>query len=236
MKCKVYKKNEQVDESEYDYIIYTDGSANNITNRMGGWAFVVLRDGKILMEDSGSEKETTNNRMELMAIINAVSSVAGDGNKSICVYTDSEYCIGVLSQKWSANVNRDLISPYINMVYDLNLRIDFKWVKGHFGNKWNDYVDKKANQEYENLSGEKQIDWKDKNQVKELLKQRAPKYGYGKGAVTLQYLHDSLVDYLRTFYSESNIQTIFDSVDYDEILNTFLDWVSEEKNSIINLK
>ena len=72
-----------------EVIIYTDGSCLGNPGK-GGWAAVIINDGK---EDIifGSEKESTNNRMELTAAINALLKIKQD--KKIKIYTDSKYCL-----------------------------------------------------------------------------------------------------------------------------------------------
>ena len=59
------------------YEIYTDGavSGNGKSNAPGGWAYVILKDGAMIAQDSGGEKGTTNQRMELTAALNACREV-----------------------------------------------------------------------------------------------------------------------------------------------------------------
>jgi ribonuclease HI len=128
--------------------IYTDGSClKNPGN--GGWAAIINEDGEI-KKISGSEKNTTNNRMELLAPINALKQV--DTNTKIEIYTDSQYVkLGITEwiNNWVANnwqtskkknvKNKDL---WIEL-YNLNKSLDIKWnwVKAHAGNLLNDEVD-----------------------------------------------------------------------------------------------
>ena len=67
--------------------IYTDGSCLNNPGD-GGWAAIINYDGEII-KISGSEKNTTNNKMELMAPINALKKI--DKGKKVEIYTDSKY-------------------------------------------------------------------------------------------------------------------------------------------------
>ena len=82
--------------------IYTDGSC--LTNPgNGGWAAIINDDGKI-KKISGSEKDTTNNRMELLAPINALKKM--DASLEINIYTDSQYVkLGITEwiNKWIIN-------------------------------------------------------------------------------------------------------------------------------------
>ena len=128
--------------------IFTDGSClENPGN--GGWAAIINDDGDI-KKISGSEKNTTNNRMELMAPINALKEI--NPNKEIEIYTDSQYVkLGITEwiNKWVVNnwktskkedvKNKDL---WIEL-YDLNKSLDVKWnwVKAHAGNIMNEKVD-----------------------------------------------------------------------------------------------
>ena len=128
--------------------IYTDGSC--LTNPgSGGWAAIINNDGNI-KKISGNEKETTNNRMELLAPINALKEI--DSNSQIIIYTDSQYVKRGITEwinKWINNnwqtskkgnvKNKDL---WIEL-YNLNKSLDVKWnwVKAHAGNPMNEEVD-----------------------------------------------------------------------------------------------
>jgi ribonuclease HI len=128
--------------------IYTDGSClNNPGN--GGWAAIINHDGNVV-KISGSEKKTTNNKMELMAPIKALQKI--DKDEQIEIYTDSKYVkLGITEwiHKWKKNnwqtskkepvKNKDL---WIQL-YDLtsSLKISWIWVKGHAGNTLNEEVD-----------------------------------------------------------------------------------------------
>jgi len=128
--------------------IYTDGSC--LTNPgNGGWAAIIIKEGEN-KEISGSEKDTTNNRMELLAPINALKKMSP--NEQIEIYTDSKYVkLGITEwiNKWVVNnwktskkedvKNKDLW----NELYNLNKSLDIKWnwVKAHAGNKINEKVD-----------------------------------------------------------------------------------------------
>ena len=128
--------------------IYTDGSClNNPGN--GGWAAIINHNGNVV-KISGSEKETTNNKMELMAPIKALQKI--DKDEKIEIYTDSKYVkLGITEwiHKWKKNnwqtskkepvKNKDL---WIQL-YDLtsSFEISWIWVKAHAGNTLNDEVD-----------------------------------------------------------------------------------------------
>jgi ribonuclease HI len=129
-------------------IIFTDGSC--LTNPgNGGWAAIIKQDEKI-RRISGSEKNTTNNRMELLAPINALKQI--NTESPVEIYTDSQYVkLGItewinnwVKNNWQTskkeNVkNKDLwIELYnLNKSFDIN----WNWVKAHAGNKLNEEVD-----------------------------------------------------------------------------------------------
>ena len=133
--------------------IYTDGSClNNPGN--GGWAAIINIDGKV-KKISGSVKDTTNNKMELMAPIKALQEI--EKNQKIEIYTDSQYVrLGITDwiHKWITNSwqtskkepvkNKDL---WIEL-YELTKSFEVKWiwVKAHTGNVLNEEADLLAKQ------------------------------------------------------------------------------------------
>lgn len=145
-------------KSEDLFEIYTDGSCNNLKYpNFGGWAYVILENGAIIESKSGNASHTTNNIMELTAIINAVS-ILPYGSRAT-VYTDSEYCIGCLTGRYKPKANVELIGSYFKIAEECQLDVCFRWVKGHSGNKYNEMVDNMANAEYIKVSGEELPDF-----------------------------------------------------------------------------
>ena len=146
--------------------IYTDGACrgNGKTEASGGWAFLVKsEDQTIIFSDSGIVKNTTNQRMELLAAINALSYVSKEfsGEYEYYLFSDSAYLINCYQQNWWKNwlknnwlnskkepvKNRELWERLIPYFQDA--RFEFIKVKGHAGNKdqhsyWNNFVDKLA--------------------------------------------------------------------------------------------
>jgi ribonuclease HI len=128
--------------------IYTDGSClNNPGN--GGWAAIINHDGNVV-KISGSEKKTTNNKMELMAPIQALQKI--DKDEQIEIYTDSKYVkLGITEwiHKWKKNnwqtskkepvKNKDLWIQLYNLTS--SYKINWIWVKAHAGNTLNEEVD-----------------------------------------------------------------------------------------------
>ncbi len=128
--------------------IYTDGSClENPGN--GGWAAIINEHGKII-RISGKEKNTTNNRMELMAPINALRKI--NTKDEIEIYTDSQYVkLGITEwiNTWTKNnwqtskredvKNKDLWLELYNLNKSLNVK--WNWIKAHAGNPLNEEVD-----------------------------------------------------------------------------------------------
>ena len=128
--------------------IYTDGSCLNNPGD-GGWA-AIINDNEEILKISGSEKNTTNNKMELMAPINALKQI--NINKTVEIYTDSKYVkLGITEWifKWKNNgwktsnkskvKNLELWKELHELVE--NYQIKWSWVKAHSGNKINEEVD-----------------------------------------------------------------------------------------------
>ena len=131
--------------------IYTDGSClNNPGN--GGWAAIINNNGKIL-KISGSKKNTTNNKMELMAPISALKKI--NKGKKVEIYTDSQYVkLGItewinkwISNNWKTSKKEDVKNKELWIeLYELSksFDIDWIWVKAHAGNVINEEVDSLA--------------------------------------------------------------------------------------------
>lgn len=132
--------------------IYTDGACKGNPGP-GGWA-AVLKLGDVEKEISGGEPNTTNNRMELTAVIAALQAL-----KYPCIvelYSDSKYVIDALSKGWAHNwkrkgwmrnakekaLNPDLWEKLLNLV-DIH-DVHYHWVKGHATNKYNNRCDELA--------------------------------------------------------------------------------------------
>lgn len=131
--------------------IYTDGGCKGNPGP-GGWAFIVVKDDKIVFEDSGADFSTTNNKMELTAMINALKYAIASGFDEVEVYTDSQYVKNGITDwinKWKKNSWRSSSGdPVKNQEYwrELdslvrNLSIGWNWVKGHSGNEFNQRCD-----------------------------------------------------------------------------------------------
>ena len=133
--------------------IYTDGSCLNNPG-VGGWAAIININGEI-KKISGSVKDTTNNKMELMAPIKALQEIKG--NEQIEIYTDSQYVrLGItdwvhkwIKNNWQTSKKESVKNKELWVqLYELNNLCDVKWiwVKAHAGNVLNEEVDSLAKQ------------------------------------------------------------------------------------------
>ncbi len=128
--------------------VYTDGACSGNPGP-GGWAWVVP-DGPYA---AGFAPSTTNQRMELTATLEAVRAFEGP----LLVVSDSTYVVHCFRDRWwegwlrrgwlnsqrRAVANRDLWEPLIEL-YRERGDVDFRWVKGHSGDPWNDEADRLA--------------------------------------------------------------------------------------------
>jgi ribonuclease HI len=152
--------------------IFTDGSCNTRTApHFGGWSFAIAKHGspdQVIHSDFGGAVETTNNRMELQAVIEALrylkrlSGLYKDiGVEKVTIFSDSQYTVKSLANKafqvylWELDnwrtttgtvANIDLLKEASNLLKELSFEVVFTWVKGHSGNYFNELVDKKANE------------------------------------------------------------------------------------------
>ncbi len=127
------------------YTVFTDGAYSSARDQ-GGVGIVILKDGLEILRYSNMYKKTTNNQMELGAIIIALRMIKGEID-SLVIYTDSQYCIGCAVQGWKRKKNKAMWEEFDkqhNRVKELCPDIRFIHVKGHAGNKYNEIVDKLA--------------------------------------------------------------------------------------------
>ena len=140
--------------------IYTDGGSNVHTGKEGAWAYVVIENDEVIHEAFGSEKGTTNGRMEVLALKHALShAVSLDKTTEIIIRSDSQYCVKAYNEwtnNWRTNKWRKSNTKHIEHVEEWKIidilrapNIKVEWVKGHSGDRWNDYVDKLTHNRYE---------------------------------------------------------------------------------------
>jgi ribonuclease HI len=130
-------------------LIYTDGACSGNPGP-GGWAWAIAPDGAV--HGSGGEAHTTNQRMEMKAVLEALRSNDGE----LTIVSDSTYVVNCFRDRWwvrwQANgwrnakkepvANTDLWKPLIEL-YQVR-QPTFRWVKGHSGDVMNDLVDRLA--------------------------------------------------------------------------------------------
>lgn len=126
------------------FVAYTDGSCwNSDPNRCGGAAYVVLDNhGRVYRSAHKGFRGTSNNRMEMLAIISAVASVPK--GSCIVVLTDSQYSIRAFTN--GGTKNRDLIELFDK--YGTDRDVSLEWVRGHDGTPLNEWCDYWSNHEY----------------------------------------------------------------------------------------
>ena len=148
--------------------VYTDGSCLGNPGP-GGWAYLIIGTLSTVVhkiENSGGKDSTTNNVMEMVAVIKAMEKCIELGIKYIRVYTDSKYvCMGLTewSKNWERNgwktssggdvKNKDEWVKMVELMRKFEI-IDIKWVKAHNGNVNNERVDTLA-REYAYLFSKK---------------------------------------------------------------------------------
>ena len=134
-----------------EYTAYSDGSADNLNpSRPGGAAYIIFNeDGSEFKRKSKGFLNTSNNRMEILAIISIVNSLPHGA--SVTIHSDSQYSINVLSSRWQASSNLDQIALYRKLVSEKNIKVQFIWVKGHNGNQYNELCDQMARAEYSKM-------------------------------------------------------------------------------------
>jgi ribonuclease HI len=133
----------------HQLIIYTDGAARG--NPGAGGYGVILMWGDKRKEISAGYRLTTNNRMELMAVIVALESLT-KRNIPLTIYTDSQYIVNAIQQGWLENwvrtefkggkKNKDLWMRFYKLSKEYDIK--FIWVRGHADNPFNNRCDELA--------------------------------------------------------------------------------------------
>ncbi len=129
--------------------VFTDGSCEGNPGP-GGWGFVWVENDDVVEQRSGDSPATTNNRMELQALIEAYKLVPREAK--LTVYSDSQLCVNTINQ-WAAGWERRgwkrKTGPIKNLelVKELYARanehpdVKLEWIRAHDGSKWNEYAD-----------------------------------------------------------------------------------------------
>ena len=137
MRCITLAVNESVKAPAV--VLYTDGACLGNPGP-GGWGAVVFDEGeKKLLQ--GGENNTTNNRMEITAVIEALKILPTGIN--VKIYSDSTYVINTMTKNWKRKKNQDLWILLDSEAAHRNL--EWEWVKGHSGDFGNERADELAN-------------------------------------------------------------------------------------------
>jgi ribonuclease HI len=143
--------------------IYTDGACSGNPGP-GGWGAVLMYAEQV-KEICGGEPNTTNQRMEIKAVIEALKALKVS-DWEVTVYSDSAYVVNAFNQNWIENwqrngwrnskkdavANQDLWQELISLIGKNRVRLEK--VKGHAGNEWNERCDQLARQGIKDLNGE----------------------------------------------------------------------------------
>jgi ribonuclease HI len=129
--------------------VFTDGAAEPNPGP-GGWGVVYVVGGSIVSERHGHEPHTTNNRMELRALIEGCALVP-EGTKAV-IYTDSQLCVNTITlwaKGWEARgwkrkggeiKNIELVKE-LYALFARRSELELRWIQAHSGYRWNEYAD-----------------------------------------------------------------------------------------------
>ncbi len=129
--------------------IFTDGSCDPNPGP-GGWGWVWVENGEILDQGHGRDPGTTNNRMELTALIEAYKRLPDD--RELVVYSDSQLCVNTINEwapgwerrgwkrKGGPIKNLDLVQELYALAREKRL-VELRWIPAHEGARWNEYAD-----------------------------------------------------------------------------------------------
>lgn len=133
--------------------VFTDGASEGNPGP-GGWGAVYVVGGEVLDEARGSEPYTTNNRMELMALVAGLRMV--DPEATVSLYTDSQLVVNIIT-KWAAGwkakgwakkspgpiANLELVKEAFELATE-RPGVRIQWIRAHSGYRWNEYADSLA--------------------------------------------------------------------------------------------
>lgn len=129
--------------------VFTDGSCTPNPGP-GGWGAVWVEGGEVRAELCGHEPDTTNNRMELKALVEAYRMLPDDvdvtvhSDSNLCVQTVNQWAPGWAARGWKRKsgpiANLDLVQELWALVQE-RPRIRLQWIEAHTGHRWNEYAD-----------------------------------------------------------------------------------------------
>ncbi len=129
--------------------VFTDGSCEGNPGP-GGWGFVWVEDDEVRQQEHGHDPDTTNNRMELAALIAAFRALPEDAE--VTIYSDSQLCVKTINEwaaGWEKRGWKRKSGPIANLalvkeLWDLagsHPRTKLQWIRAHDGSRWNEYAD-----------------------------------------------------------------------------------------------
>ena len=124
-----------------DIVIHTDGACKGNPGR-GGWGAVIEQSGN-QVKLSGGSPQTTNNRMEMTAVIKGLEAV--DPSAKVLISSDSTYVVNTMTKGWKRKANHDLWEQLDALVK--NRDISWQWVSGHSGDRGTALADSLAAKE-----------------------------------------------------------------------------------------
>lgn len=147
-------------------ICYTDGACS-YNPGPGGFGIVFIKNDKISSLFYGGNDYTTNNRMELLGVIEAINLAKNNGYNTIEIYSDSAYVVNAVTNKWFINwerngwvtsqnkpvKNKDLWLKLIKAMQEIEIK--FGKVKGHSGEEFNEIADRLAVKATNDITEEK---------------------------------------------------------------------------------
>ncbi len=137
--------------------IYTDGAC--LPTRFGSWSFVILNTDEVLVEQYDVANKTTSSRMELQAVIQSLKALPK--NSSAILWTDSRVVLEIVQSKLVAWKQNGWLRSRGQQIIDLDLvqeldslmaghKIEWRWVRAHSGNKYNEHCDRLCRQALKN--------------------------------------------------------------------------------------
>jgi len=124
-----------------EIVIHTDGACKGNPGP-GGWGTVIEQNGN-QQKLSGSEPQTTNNRMEMTAVIKGLEAI--DSSAKVLISSDSTYVINTMTKGWKRKANHDLWDQLDRLTRGRD--ISWRWVRGHNGDRGNELADALATKE-----------------------------------------------------------------------------------------
>ena len=146
--------------------VYTDGGCMIPYDCIGGWAFVIVSAGGQISSSSGSDWATTNNRMEMTAVIKALEMLKDMDLSRARIHMDSQYVQKGLTEwfrGWMLSdgrlkdglKNRDLWERLFALRDGMPFPVEYKWIRGHNGDRWNELCDSMVTHEMDRAVDER---------------------------------------------------------------------------------